>query len=472
MANTIIYNTTNKLATVAGQIADNDPYQQLSLADRFNSVLAGYSDFNKYIAQDYSVGGRMLYGSIDGEHYRVTLDNYDLTYTGTFSSTFSRVSEVSVRYIPDGSNKTLKGDITYNGLPFFTAENLSSTISSLGASGVGFSVNLSMNAKFSGSFDIVGTIQSVDSGLFSADFQSGKTSTFYSESLSGNIRFQIAGIYSDSINSRITGGYLDSLSLGLYDGKAGVFTDSVLSKNADISLTKPSSDSLDTSSNDVITLTGSLGSLVDAGGGDDAVYGSRGNDTVRLGVGNDFFNGGDGIDTAVFGGIRSASVVTRSETTITVSGFDGRDTLTNVERLKFADTSVALDINGNAGQAYRIYKAALDRVPDLKGLGDWIYALDTGINTLKQVAQGFINSPEFQTKYGANSSNQTFITLLYNNVLDRNPDPGGFADWQRALDIGYSRSDLLIGFSESPENQANVIGLIGNGIQYQNYLLG
>ena len=165
--------------------------------------------------------------------------------------------------------------------------------------------------------------------------------------------------------------------------------------------------------------------------------------------------------------------VAGSTTTVRANGgTDGTDTLTSIERLKFTDTSVALDINGNAGQAYRIYKAALDRVPDVKGLGDWIYALDSGLNTLKQVAQGFINSPEFQEKYGANSSDQTFITLLYNNVLKRSPDPGGFRDWQRALDQGSSRSDLLVGFSESPENQANAITLIANGIPYQDYLIG
>jgi serralysin len=62
---------------------------------------------------------------------------------------------------------------------------------------------------------------------------------------------------------------------------------------------------------------------------------------------------------------------------------------------------------------------------------------------------------------------KAFITLLYNNVLGRKPDATGLADWQRAFDQGSSRAEVLIGFSESPENQANVIGLIANGIQYE-----
>jgi hypothetical protein len=51
---------------------------------------------------------------------------------------------------------------------------------------------------------------------------------------------------------------------------------------------------------------------------------------------------------------------------------DGADTLVNIERLKFSDTNIALDIyeGQNADMAWRIYKAGLNREPDLKGIGD------------------------------------------------------------------------------------------------------
>ena len=41
---------------------------------------------------------------------------------------------------------------------------------------------------------------------------------------------------------------------------------------------------------------------------------------------------------------------------------------------------------------------------------------------------GFIGSDEFQTIYGENSSNEAFLTGIYNNVLNRGPDGDGF-DW-------------------------------------------
>jgi hypothetical protein len=72
------------------------------------------------------------------------------------------------------------------------------------------------------------------------------------------------------------------------------------------------------------------------------------------------------------------------------------------------------------GQAYRVYQAAFNRTPDLGGLGFWIGAMDKGVS-LADVANGF--------------------TL----------------------------PEVLVGISESPENQAGVIGVIQNGIGYTPY---
>ena len=62
------------------------------------------------------------------------------------------------------------------------------------------------------------------------------------------------------------------------------------------------------------------------------------------------------------------------------------------------------------------------------------------------------------------------MTKLYNNVLDRNPDQAGFDFWLGALANGATREDILVNFSESKENIANVADLIANGIQYQEWV--
>jgi hypothetical protein len=139
---------------------------------------------------------------------------------------------------------------------------------------------------------------------------------------------------------------------------------------------------------------------------------------------------------------------------------------TNVKRLEFADKLVGLDIDGNAGQVYRLYQAAFGRKPDPEGLGFHIDAIESDGVTLSRVAQNFINSPEFLSRYGALNSTQ-FVKQLYHNVLHRDPDPAGLSYHVGNLDRGaLTRAQVLIGFSESPENQAQVLGDIQNGIPY------
>ena len=202
----------------------------------------------------------------------------------------------------------------------------------------------------------------------------------------------------------------------------------------------------------------------------DTLYAFAGNDNITGGAGNDTIDGGAGIDTAYFSGYKSQySIYTngyKATVTDSVSGRNGTDTLYNTERASFWDANVALDTSGNAGKAYRIYKAALCRTPDSKGLGDWIRSLDAGDDLESQVAAGFTNSAEFIQKYGARPSDTQFITLLYQNVLGRAPDAPGLKNWQDALNSGSSREHVLVGFSESTENIQNTASLIDKGIEY------
>ena len=124
-------------------------------------------------------------------------------------------------------------------------------------------------------------------------------------------------------------------------------------------------------------------------------------------------------------------------------------------------------------KAYRIYKAAFDRTPDEEGLGYWIQELDKGF-ALHQVTNSFVISQEFKNLYGADLNNEGFITALYNNVLDRDPDQGGLDYWINDMENnGMSRADVLASFSESAENIANTDPLIELGVLYQPYdLLG
>ncbi|MFS2138129.1 DUF4214 domain-containing protein [Duganella sp. Dugasp56] len=196
--------------------------------------------------------------------------------------------------------------------------------------------------------------------------------------------------------------------------------------------------------------------------------GGAGADLLTGAAGNELIAGGAGLDVLKLSGARANYQVAANGSAVTVVdtlGNGGTDTLIGVERVQFDDVSLALDVNGTAGQVYRLFGAMFNRVPGLPGMGFWMDALDHGASIVS-IAAGFTGSAEFATRYGANATDETFVTALYNNVLHRDPLPGGFKFWTDALHAGTSRAEVLVGFSESPENIANVSHIIPVGIPY------
>ena len=202
------------------------------------------------------------------------------------------------------------------------------------------------------------------------------------------------------------------------------------------------------------------------------IAGTAAADTITNLAVSQSIDGGAGIDTLVYTSNSTAVVISKSggNTVVTNTATGEVDTLVNVERLKFADTAIALDTSGVGGQAYRVYKAAFNRTPDLGGLGFWISGMDGGVS-LNTVGQGFVNSAEFKAVYGTSPTNAQIVTRFYDNVLGRAADSGGYNYWLGVLNSGGgSVAGVLAAFSESSENQAGVIGVIGNGFAYTPFI--
>ena len=198
---------------------------------------------------------------------------------------------------------------------------------------------------------------------------------------------------------------------------------------------------------------------------------TAGADAFSAGAGSELFSGGAGTDTIAYNGARGNFTVTGSlgGGSFTVgdkTGAGGVDLVGGVERLLFSDGSgVALDVNGHAGQTYRLYQAAFDRTPDLPGMGFWLNHLDNGMSLLT-MSQNFLQSQEGMADYGALSDAQ-FVTSLYANVLHRAPDTAGYEYHLGNLATGINtRAVLLMGFSESAENRAALVGVTSNGIEF------
>ena len=109
----------------------------------------------------------------------------------------------------------------------------------------------------------------------------------------------------------------------------------------------------------------------------------------------------------------------------------------------------------HAGALARLYFAAFDRIPDEAGMNHWMEQLLSQGQSLEQVAQGFADSSEFQNQYGS-LDNAGFLDTLYQNVLGRSPDEAGKAYWLEQLGAGTTRGEVLAGFAQSGEYQSSM----------------
>ncbi|MBV9955899.1 MAG: M10 family metallopeptidase, partial [Pseudolabrys sp.] len=102
------------------------------------------------------------------------------------------------------------------------------------------------------------------------------------------------------------------------------------------------------------------------------VIGGTGNDQIFENGANNIINGGNGTDTVVFRGIRSAYNITVLAGVTTVIGPDGTDTLTNIENLSFTGQNrLGKDFNNDATSDVLWVNNAANQV------GDWIMTNNT-----------------------------------------------------------------------------------------------
>lgn len=208
--------------------------------------------------------------------------------------------------------------------------------------------------------------------------------------------------------------------------------------------------------------------LPDPDPGPVTVTGTTGNDSVELSGNETRVDLGAGLDTIVVNATRADTSITFDPDGNLLLGEVDPITLSNVERLSLQDGTLAFDTDDVAGQAYRLYQACFNRTPDGEGLGFWIKQIDAGNVTLREAAAHFMASEEFTTAYGAQEevTDVLFLTLLYVNALGRTPDDSGFIFWREQQEQGVTRADMMISFSESVENTAQVAPVIDDGIWY------
>jgi GT2 family glycosyltransferase len=95
-----------------------------------------------------------------------------------------------------------------------------------------------------------------------------------------------------------------------------------------------------------------------------------------------------------------------------------------------------------------LYKTALGRGADASGLADCMSQLQSGVS-VESVAAQLVGSAEFRARHGSSQTvDIPFITALYRDGLEREPDPEGLATWSGT---GATQAEVLARFARSDE---------------------
>ena len=199
----------------------------------------------------------------------------------------------------------------------------------------------------------------------------------------------------------------------------------------------------------------------------DTILGLASNDTLSGLGGNDSLDGGAGIDTASYSGTRAGYALSNTATGFTLAdnaGSDGTDTLTGVERLHFADTNVALDLDGNAGNVARILGAVFGgaAVTNKAYVSIGLSFLDGGMSYESLMALAI------DYRLGG-VSHTAIVNLLYTNLIGTTPSPSQLDAYVALLAGGtYTVGGLGVLAASTPFNETNIglAGLAQTGIEF------
>jgi len=210
----------------------------------------------------------------------------------------------------------------------------------------------------------------------------------------------------------------------------------------------------------VSTITGTVSS--------DQISGNELNNLLTGLAGNDTIFGGAGLDTVVFSGLRSQYSLSAQgadgfRVTDSVAARNGTDTVSGVERLRFSDTSLALDLDGNAGKVAKILGTIFgpSSVSNKTYVGIGLGLMDDGMSYEALAA--------LAVSVTGKSSSTDVCTLLWTNVIGSAPTTADIAPFKAMLDSGQmSIGGLAALAADTSFNTTNIdlVGLARTGLEY------
>ena len=209
---------------------------------------------------------------------------------------------------------------------------------------------------------------------------------------------------------------------------------------------------------EAVALVGSKGS--------EKLVGGLGNDVLISSGGEDILEGGEGKDSVIITKAASSAKITRDLETKNwvVSTDKGTDTLVDVERLVFEDTSIALDVDKEqiGGQAVLALGALLgpDSINNPAVVGLVVGLLDDGMS-FDELAVAAIEALSLQ-------SNDALVTTLWTNIVGAAPSESDKASVIALLDSGTTPAELirLAAYNEANETNVDLVGLAQRGLEF------
>ena len=231
------------------------------------------------------------------------------------------------------------------------------------------------------------------------------------------------------------------------------------------------------SKNNISIAFGAVIENVISGSGGDTITGNSSNNKITGGKGNDNIDGASGIDMAIYeansidASLNSfvdyessgESISLKTAWNVVLGG--DTDTLRNIERIKFNDVYIALDLDGNAGKVVKLLAAVLGKssVENKEYVGAGLHALDNGM-----VYQALMTAA-IDVVFGSNPSGALVVGALYEN-LTGTPAPQSILDEYGALLDGgaMTATELGIAVAEHSLNATNIdlVGLASTGVEY------
>ena len=178
--------------------------------------------------------------------------------------------------------------------------------------------------------------------------------------------------------------------------------------------------------------------------------------------GADVFTGTAGIDKVVYNNARADIDVSVQDGVVRISNGDIIDELTDIERISFIDTSIALDIDGNAGSTAKILGAVFGKA----ALANKAYA-GIGLSLLDSGEYTYESLMDYALTVAGAQSNAQVVELLYTNAIGVGPTTGQIEAFVALLENGsYTRASLGALAAEYAVNSVTLAGLAETGLEY------